>query len=144
MVARRNDAIGGTVRWQVFGALAGVSLAVAASFAMAGAWPVLAYSALEIGLLGAAFLHCERRARDWERLTVAGDQVVVERTADGRRHRHAFNRYWLRVEVESAAFGRSPRMTLYGGGARREFGSALPAAERLAVAKALRQLTGLR
>ena len=132
------------MRWRVFGALAAVSLAVAGAFALAGAWPVLAYSALELGMLGAAFAWCGRRAREWERLTVAGDLVVVEQAAGERRQRHAFNRYWMRVEVETAGLGRSPRVTLCGGGTRREFGRALPPAERLAVAKELRHLTGLR
>jgi uncharacterized membrane protein len=143
VVARVNDSLEG-VRWQVFGVLAAVSLVVAGGFALAGAWPVLAWSVLEVGVLAAAFLYCERRAREWERLTVAGDLVVVEQAAGERRQRLAFNRYWLRVEVEANAAGRSPRLTLCSGGTRQEFGRALPPAERLAVAKELRQLTGLR
>jgi uncharacterized membrane protein len=144
VVARRNDSLGRAVRWQVFGALAAASLLVAISFAFAGAWPVLAYSSLEIAALGGAFLYCERRAGDWERLIVAGDEVIVEQAAGGERQRHAFNRYWLRVEVETAGLARTPRVTLVSGRARQEFGSALPAAERLAMAKELRQLTGVK
>lgn len=143
VVARANDSLEG-VRWQVFAVLAAVSLLVATVCAMAGAWPVLAWSVVEVGVLGAAFRHCERRAREWERLTVAGDLVVVEQAAGERRQRLAFNRYWLRVEVDANALGSSPRVTLCGGGTRREFGRALPPAERLAVARELRQLTGLR
>lgn len=143
VVARANDSLEG-IRWQVFGALVAVSLVVAGACALAGAWPVLVWSVLEIGVLGAAFAHCERRAREWERLTVAGDLVVVEQAAGEERQRLAFNRYWLRVEVEAGAAGRPPRVTLCSGGTRREFGRALPPAQRLAVAKDLRQLTGLR
>jgi hypothetical protein len=62
VVARRNDSLGRRPRWQVFGALAAVSLALAAAFAAVGAWPVLPYSALEIALLGLAFYYVERRA----------------------------------------------------------------------------------
>ena len=112
---------------------------------MAGAWPVLPYSLLEIGVLACAFAWCERHAEDWERLTVAGDRVVVEQARGSKRERREFNRYWLRVEVER---GRnrpaSPRVVLRGGGASCEFGHALPAQERLAVARELRRLTGLR
>jgi uncharacterized membrane protein len=144
VVARSNDSLGRRHRWQVFGALAAVSLGLALAFAAAGAWPVLPYSLLEIGVLACAFGWCERHAADWERLVVAGDRVVVEQAKGRRRERREFNRYWLRVEVEPAGFGRSPRVVLRGGGASWEFGHALPAPERLAVARELRQLTGMR
>ena len=144
VVARRNDSLGRRPRWQVFGALAAVSLALAAAFAAVGAWPVLPYSALEIVLLGCAFYCVERRAGDWERLTIAGDRVVVEQVAGGKRERHEFNRYWLRVEVDPGGFGRSPQVILRTGSDAWGFGSALPVAERLAVARELRRLTGAR
>jgi uncharacterized membrane protein len=144
VVARRNDALGRRSRWQVFAALAAVSLTLALAFAAAGAWPVLPYSLLEVGVLAVAFLYVERHAGDWERLTVAGDRVVVERAAGSRRERREFNRYWLRVDVDPSGFGRSPRVTLRGGGTSWEFGNALPATERLAVARELRGLTGMR
>jgi uncharacterized membrane protein len=144
VVARRNDSLGRRPRWQVFGALAAVSLALAAAFAVVGAWPVLPYSVLEIALLGCAFYYFERRAGDWERLTIAGDRVVVEQVAGGKRGRHEFNRYWLRVEVESEGFGRSPRVMLRSGSDAWVFGGALSVAERLAVAQELRRLTGAR
>jgi uncharacterized membrane protein len=144
VVARANDSLGRRQRWQVFGALAAVSLGLALVFAAVGAWPVLPYSLLEIGVLGCAFAWCERHANDWERLVVAGDRVVVEQAAGRTRERREFNRYWLRVDVEDGGFGRPPRVVLRGGGAAREFGNALPAAERLAVARELRRLTGMR
>src|SRR4029453_161737 len=89
VVARRNDSLGRRPRWQVFGALAAVSLALAAAFAVVGAWPVLPYSVLEMVVLGCAFYYFERRAEDWERLAIAGDRVVVEQAAGGKRERHA-------------------------------------------------------
>jgi uncharacterized membrane protein len=144
VVARRNDSLGRRPRWQVFGALAAVSLALAAAFAAVGAWPVLPYSALEIVLLGGAFYYVERRAGDWERLAIAGDRVVIEQMSGGKRERREFNRYWLRVEVESEGFGRSPQVILRSSGASWVFGSTLPVAERLAVAQELRRLTGAR
>ena len=105
---------------------------------------MLPYSLLEIGVLACAFLWFERHAGDWERLVVAGDRVVVEQATAGKQERREFNRYWLRVEVEAGGFGRSPQVVLRGGGASWEFGHALPAAERLAVARELRRLTGAR
>lgn len=144
VVARRNDSLRQRGRWQVFGALASVSLVLALAFAAVGAWPVLPYSALELVLLGCAFRWMERRALDWERLAVAGDRVIVEREAGGSRERREFNRYWLRVDVEAAAPGGQPQLRLAEGGTSWVFGSALPVAERIAVARALRRMTGMR
>lgn len=124
--------------------LAAVSLGLAAAFAAAGAWPVLGYSLLEIGVLACAFAWCDRHAGDWERLVIAGDSVIVERSAGRKRERREFDRHRLRVEVEQAGSGRAPRVVLRGGDAACEFGRALPAVERLAVARELRKLTGLR
>ncbi len=128
----------------VFGGLVAVSLVLAAVFVAAGAWPVLPYSLLEIGVVACAYVWSERHAGDWERLTVLGDRVVVEQVKGSTTQRREFNRYWLRVDVEPAAHGRAPRVFLRGGGASWEFGHALPAQERLAVARELRQRTGMR
>ena len=149
VVARGNDSLGRRRRWQAFAALAGASLAVATVFAVAGAWPVLAYSLLEVGALACAFAWWDRHAEDWERLVVAGDTVIVERRTGSKRERRDFDRHRLRVEivsVDQAAgwSGQAPRVVLRGGDAACEFGHALPAAERLAVARELRRLTGLR
>jgi uncharacterized membrane protein len=144
VIARAHDSIGSRGRWRAFWILATLSLALALAFAAVGAWLVLPYSLLEVGLLAAAFAWCERHAGDWERLVVAGDQVVVEQAAGSKRHRREFNRYRLRVAVEHQGLGRTPHVILRGGGAACEFGNALPVAERLAVARELRRLTGLR
>ena len=144
VVARRNDSLRRRERWQLFGALAAVSLVLALAFAAVGAWPVLPYSALEVALLGCAFRWVERRARDWERLAVAGDRVIVEREAGGSRERREFNRYWLRVDVVAGTPGGAPELRLAEGAALCVFGSALPADERIAVARELRRMTGMR
>lgn len=144
VVACSNDSLGRRQRWQIFAALAAVSLGLAAVLAAAGAWPVLPYAVLEVAVLAGAFAWCERHAGDWERLVVAGDRVVVERGVAGNVSRREFNRYWLRVEVDRHGLRRSPRLFLRGGGASWEFGHALAEAERLAVMRELRKLTGIR
>jgi len=108
---------------------------------------VLPYSLLEIGVLACAFAWCDRHARDWERLVIAGDTVIVERSTGRKRERREFDRHRLRVEVvdrEGLWSAGAPRVLLRGGDVAWEFGHALPAAERLAVARTLRRLTGLR
>ena len=54
----------------VFAALALVTLAIGAGFALAGAWLVLPFAGLEVLLLGAAYLAYARHAADYERLEI--------------------------------------------------------------------------
>lgn len=144
VVARRNDSLGTRRRWMVFGALALVSLGLALVFALAGAWPVLPYAVVEVGVLAVAFACIERHAGDWERLTVVGDRVVVERAVAGRQERREFNRLWVRVEVREQGFSRVPHVTLHSAGVACAFGDALPVRERAAVARELRRMVGAR
>ncbi len=142
--ARRNDSLGTRRRWTVFGALASLSLVLAVAFALAGAWPVVPYSALEIGVLAVAFAYIERHANDWERLTIVADQVVVERAFGGRHERREFNRYWVRVEVSESGVSRTPHVSLHSAGSAWSFGETLPVRERVAMAADLRRMLGAR
>jgi len=121
----------------LFATLAAASFGLALAFAAVGAWLVLPYSAVEIALLAVAFAYIERRAGDWERLTVTGDRVVLERSIAGRRTRQEWNRPWLVVAVNGDGVVRIGNEAV-------EFGRALPATERTAVARTLRRLASLR
>jgi uncharacterized membrane protein len=140
VVARRNDALGPRGRWMAFALVASVSLGFGAGFVAAGAWPVLPWSLLEVGVLAVAFACMARRAGDWERLTVDGDRVIVERQRAGRRERCEWNRRWLRVAVAPDRQGLPARLVLEGGGRSVEFGALLPAQARGEVAGQLRRL----
>lgn len=144
VVARQHDSLPRHQRWALFGVLAGMSLCVATAFAWVGAWPVLPYSVVEIGMLGLAFWLVERRAEDWERLTVAGDRVLIERHYRGRREQCEFNRCWLRVEFDPGGFGRRARVTLHSAGNEVEFGGAMSVGEMHTMARELRRIAGLR
>jgi len=142
VVARCNDSLGKRGRRTAFCLVAGVSLALGAGFVVVGAWPVLPYSLLEITALAVAFACLERRARDWERLTVEGDRVIVERAHGGRVERQEWNRRWVRVETTAGRAGEPGRIRLHGAGRAWEFGATLPAPRRGEVARQLRRLTG--
>lgn len=144
VISRRNDSLDRRRRWRVFAFLAGVSLTLALAFAVAGAWLVLPYSLLEIACLAVAFAVVERRARDWERLTVTGDRVIVEGFVRGRRRLREFNRRWLQVEVRPQGLEGKPQLTLWFAGEAIQFGEALSPGRRVEVAKALRRLTAAR
>ena len=144
VVARHRNSLPRHQRWVMFGILAGISLSLAVAFALVGAWPVLPYSVVEIGMLGLAFWLVDRRADDWERLSVAGDRVLIERQRRGQREQREFNRCWLRVEFDPGGFGRRARVTLHSAGNAVDFGGAMSVAEMKVMARELRRIAGLR
>lgn len=144
VVSRRNDSLGTRTRWTLFLSLCAVSFGLAFGFAAFGAWMVLPYSALEMAVLYLAFRWFERHAADWERVSVCGDRVVVERERAGVHTRREFNRFWARVELDDGVSGRAPRLALRFAGERVAFGDELPAEERVAVARELRRALAMR
>lgn len=144
--ARRRSALTARQRRLMFGLLAAASLVVGLVVTVFGAWPVLPYSALEITVVLLAYLHVERRARDWERLTVLGDRVILERERSGRQETREFNRLWLRIELDErrSASLRTSQLSLRFAGEALEFGGDLPPGERARVARELRRLLAAR
>jgi uncharacterized membrane protein len=67
----------------LFASLVAVSFGFALGFAAFGAGMVLPDSALEMVVLYVAFLWIERHAADWERVSVVGDRVTIERQRGG-------------------------------------------------------------
>jgi uncharacterized membrane protein len=144
VVSRRNDSLGTRGRWALFTALCVGSFSLGLAFAVVGAWLVLPYCALEMALLYVAFRCIERRAGDWERVSVCGDRVIVERQRADVQVRQEFNRYWARVEVEAGGFNRPPRLKLRFAGREVQFGEDLPAAQRTRVARDLHRVLAVR
>ncbi|MGH8849920.1 MAG: DUF2244 domain-containing protein [Casimicrobiaceae bacterium] len=140
LISRRHDAMGPRGRWWLFASLCTLSFGFALMFAALGAWLVLPYSALEMGVLFWAFKSFERGAADWERITVCGDRVIVESERGGVRTEQVFNRHWLRIELEGQGFGRAPALALRYAGKRTAFGAALPADERIKLSRDLRRV----
>ena len=140
LTARHYDALGTRGRWRLFTSLCALSFGFALVFAMLGAWLVLPYSCLEMVVLFWAFRYFERRAGDWERISVCGDRVIVETGRAGLFTRQVFNRRWLQVEMEDQGFGRPMALALRYAGRRTQFGDALPADERLKLSRELRRL----
>jgi uncharacterized membrane protein len=144
VTSRRNDSLGARGRWQIFAALCTLSLGLATVFAVFGAWMVLPYSMLEMLVLFLAFRWIGRHASDWERLSVRGDRVIVEREYAGVRTRHEFNRCWTRLETDRDPFGGAPRLAVCSAGASIPFGDDLSAADREKIAKDLRRALAAR
>ena len=139
-VSRRNDSLGSRARWTLFAALCAVSLGMALTFAAFGAWLVLPYSVMEMGLLCWAFSWIERHSDDWEQVTVQGDRIVVERNCGGLRTQCELNRFWTRLEVEADSRNRVSCLRLCYRGESLRFGEELTAQERTVIARDLRRV----
>jgi uncharacterized membrane protein len=139
VISRRNDSLGPRARWSLFASLCAVSFGLALGFAAFGAWMVLPYSAAEMGVLFWVWRWFERHASDWERVTITGDRVIVERESAGVRTRREFNRCWTRLEIDEGAALTAPRLALRSEGESIRFGDALPVHERDSIARELRR-----
>lgn len=138
VVARRTVSLAPRQRWTVYGALAAGSVAMAIGFLAGGVWPVLPYSALELSGLALAFAWIERRVDDCDRLTLDGDRVIVECRRGGRASRRELPRHWLRLEIDREGWAQEPRLVLRNGREAVRFGDAVPAGERMALARRIR------
>ncbi len=70
---------------------------LAVAWAIAGAWPVLPFAGIELGLLAYAFHYVGMFDGDYERLTIDGSAVSVEVRERGLVRSHRFNRPWVRL-----------------------------------------------
>ena len=137
-VARRNDSLSSAGRLLVFAFIFAVSIGIAASFALLGAWLILPFAGLEMLVLWLAFRYIDRRAGDYERIAIAGDRVEIEVCDAGRRSRYELNRYWAQL-----VGGDGERLALRSHGREIEIGRYLNDEQRYALGREIgRHLRG--
>ena len=114
-------------------------------FLMVGAWPVLAFFALDAALIYLAFKANYRWARMYETIRLTPGSLLIERISPlGRVQRWSFEPYWLKITIDLAA-KHNTQLVLASRGKRLKIGSFLAPSEREEVARALQdQLTKLR
>jgi len=121
----------------VIGILMAFSAAVALRFLLLGAWPVAAFSLLEVPLIGVMLAINIRRARASELIMLNTEAITVIRTdPSGRRNQVSLPSAWLRVQLDA---GRGlPRVVLRSHGRDCEVGTFLHEPDRLSLFNALR------
>lgn len=70
---------------------------LAMAWAIVGAWPILPFAGIELGLLAYAFHYIGKFDGDFERLTIDGSRLTLETCERGVICRHIFNRPWVRL-----------------------------------------------
>jgi uncharacterized membrane protein len=86
----------------VFASLCVVSVGIGVYFWVQGASLVMPFACLEVVSVGLAFVLYARHARDGEKISLQGPELIVERDIAGKHERSAFKRDWVRVEPLAA------------------------------------------
>lgn len=85
----------------LMGILGLASVALGVGFVAIGAWPVIGFFGLDVGLVYLAFRLNYRSARQSETIRLAGDAFTVERVGvRGERRNWRFQPFWVRVILE--------------------------------------------
>jgi uncharacterized membrane protein len=120
----------------VVGTMLVLSTAVAARFLLLGAWPVAAFSLIDVPLVVLLLAINLRRARASELIMLSAEALTVVRTdPSGRRQRVSLPSAWLRVDLEA---GRgAPRVVVSSRGRGCEVGGFLHEPEKRSLFEAL-------
>jgi uncharacterized membrane protein len=106
-------------------------------FWLIGAWPVVVFSVLEVGLAVLLLRINAGQARASELILLTERTLrVVRTTAGGRRTERELSPGWLNVALEETP-GRAPRLVLVARDVREEIGAALGESERRDLAHAV-------
>jgi uncharacterized membrane protein len=122
----------------LMGLLGLVSLAAGVGFVAVGAWPVIGFFGLDVGLVYLAFRLNYRTARQSETIRLANDVFSVERVGvRGERRNWRFQPFWVRVILEERP-DTSNRLLVASHGRSLVIGDFVPPAARRELAATLR------
>ena len=123
----------------VYGTVGMVALSVALRFVFLGAWMVLPFTLLELGLLIWVLVQIRRRQQEDERITIADGEVLIAQTIGRETRESRFPHYWVAVVVKHARARNHPaRLLLRSHGKEIEIGRHLTEEERLDLATELK------
>lgn len=117
------------MRW-VVGAVGGIFFVSGLRFLALGAWPILPFMAIDVGLLWWAFRASNASGRGHERVVLAGDVLTLMRVCPrGTEKRFGFEPLWTRVQIDETPLG-DAHVFLSARGRRVRVGGFLSAPER--------------
>ncbi|MDM5177873.1 DUF2244 domain-containing protein [Massilia sp. DJPM01] len=119
-----------------YGLLCLFLLVIGLAFAAHGAWPVLVFALLDIGVLAVALLCYARHAGDRERVALGDGCLLVERVEAGRVRSIRLEACWTRIGMPDR---RHSLIALESRGVRVEIGAFIAEELREQVAQELRR-----
>lgn len=123
----------------LFAAIASIATIVALGVSISGAWFVLPFAGLEVLAFAYAFHHVMLHYGDFERVSLKGNQLIIEKRNCNHSEKIIFERYWAKVTLRT---GNNGNYSIFIGshGKEVEFGSRyMDNDQRLTVAKKLKQ-----
>jgi uncharacterized membrane protein len=99
---KRNCSISPRQLMLAYSGLCIASLSIAVAFTLRGAWYVLGFSILELGVVGSALLYYARHATDGERIVLHGDWLLVELSQGGKVRSFTLARRDIRLKPSLA------------------------------------------
>ena len=121
----------------LMGGLAFLSAGISLRFLLLGAWPVMAFSGVEIMLALVLLAIHRRRGRMRETIRLSEQEItVVQTAAGGARRSFSLPSAWVQVRLESIG-GRQSRLMLRSHGRDGEVGAFLHEPERRSLFEAL-------
>ena len=124
-----------------FVALVGLGVfLVAMRFVLLGAWVVLPFAILEIGLLAAGFWLFERSSRYRETVHLSRNSFLITQEGVQGKKTWSFNPYWVKVSLTADPIEWYPsKLLIKSHGEQVEIGACLTNQEREDLSKAIRQ-----
>lgn len=91
-------------------------------FTAMGAWPILPFAGFEMLVVLLAFYQLSCHENDYERITIEGDTLVLERRDNVRVIRSEYHRCWAQVVLQCHSVGQQCRVALRSHGTEQELG----------------------
>lgn len=99
---RRRHSLSRRAALVLFGTYVLLTVGLGLGFALMGAWLILPFVGLEIGVIAAVMFAVGRRARDYELVVVDADFVRLVRRQGNNKACFEFRRYWAQVSLARA------------------------------------------
>jgi uncharacterized membrane protein len=124
----------------VFLVIALVVMAVAMSFALIGAWPVLIYAIMVLLGLSAGFQHTLKKSHNFEQITLQENTMKVKVQALSQHQELEMNSAWAKVVMECQSQGDCRYLALRSHGIEIEVGRYLSTEGRYLLASRLKSI----
>ena len=139
IVAKPNNSLSPKGLLWLFIGIAAITATVALGVSLSGAWLVLPFAGLEVLAFALALHHVYLHYGDFERVSLLGNEVVVEKHSYKSSEKFTFQRYWARVTLRDNQDGMCS-IFIGSHGKEVEFGSRfMDKDQRESVAKQLKQ-----
>lgn len=119
--------------------IAAITATVALGVSMSGAWLVLPFAGLELLAFALALHHIYLHYEDFEKISLIGNELIIEKHHYKNSEKFTFQRYWAKVALRNGTDGTNG-IFISSHGKEVEFGSRyMDDTQRIAVARQLKQ-----